>query len=717
MGYELNRLMQQHGVSTPGVVAYNGSTPAERAAYDTYRAEYNNRVQNTPQYQGQQFNSAPARFSDEQLRAGREWFGSGKTAAETITRANELGATPEQLAAFWSQANKDPSAYDKTLAHVTNTMNTTGVQLPTQSTNYAIPASQTPRTLEEMYYTYLRRAPDAEGLAGWQTQFGTNTPSPEQQRIFLQQSQQERALRGLPSMNNTMAAGQGSWWGQPLQAPTMTPPVVVAPPPPPVTTTTTATDTTTPKPNTTGSGNDGTGSDGSSGVGTGSDGSDGSDGGPGTSAYRGGLIRQKYAEGGEVEAYPVAPPPELGGAVLPPPGVTAPVPQMGSPVSVSPAPGATPVSPGTADLMSMLSRYNQPSVYAGELKLARQRADEESKAFHDMIASAAAEKSEQPSKAEMYFRLAAAFGAPTKTGHFSESLGNVGQTLAEQSKEQRASAKADRASRLQLQMEAQKMKTQGARDELTTLRTLAGEEMKDSRALQVKALEQYIASGKPQSEAGKFAADQGFKPGTPEFAAAAQKYMDSKLESGDMYKQAMAAIAAGNLGVAQAGLALRQEAEARAAAAAKKLTPAEVKLRTETEDTLAATDSAMGDLRKAFKLNPNTFDNSVTDRVQRKALELAGSKDPKVQDTRELENLLGTQALSQMKAIFGAAPTEGERAILLSLQGIDAKSVEERKRIMTNAYEALARRKAKEKKRLDQIMAGEYRETQRSIEE
>lgn len=660
MGYELNRLMQQHGVSTPGVVAYTGSTPDERAAYDTYKTEYNRRVQNTPQYQDQQFNSAPARFSDEQLAAGREWLRAGKTEAETLARANELGATPEQLAAFGSQVSGNPSVYGKALASVNNSMNTTGIQLPTQSTNYAIPASQTPRTLEEMYYTYLRRAPDAAGLAGWQTQFGTNTPSAEQQRIFLQQSQPERAARGLPSMNSTMASGQGSWWGLPLQAPTMTPavvaPAVVASPDDAGETGSTTTPTTTPAATTW---DDGTGD--------------------GGGYCRGGAVRRKYADGGSVE--------------------------VASPQTLVPVANGYPMSASATDLMSMLSRYSQPSVYGEELKIARQRADEESKAFHDMIAAAATEKSEQPSKAEMYFRLASAFGAPTKTGNFSESLANVGQTLAEQSREQRVASKADRATRLQLQMEAQKMKTQGARDELTTLRTLAGEEMRDSRALKTKALEQYIASGKPQSEAGKFAADQGFKPGTPEFAAAAKRYMESKLESGDWYKQAMLGISAGNL-------ALQQQNAQQKVEAGKKLTPAEVKLRTETEDTLAATDSAMSSLRRAFKLNPNTFDNSITDRVQRKALELSGSKDPKVLDTLEMENLLGSQALSQMKSVFGAAPTEGERAILLSLQGIDAKSVEERKRIMSNAYDTLARRKAQNKKRLDEIMSGAYRDTQ-----
>jgi hypothetical protein len=370
-----------------------------------------------------------------------------------------------------------------------------------------------------------------------------------------------------------------------------------------------------------------------------------------------------------------------------------------------PMPTAQPAAP-MVDMAAILERLNsQPSPYADQMKEALANRARATEAFNTAIDAASKSEGEAaPSKAELYFRLAAAFGAPTKTGSFFESLGKAGETAADYNKETRQAAGSSRAKQLQLMLEKQKMALQGADTELTNLRSLASEESKDKRAVQTELFKQYLASGKPQSEAGKFAADQGFKPGTPEFAAAAQKYFDSKMESGDWYKQVMATVAAGNLNLQQTKAAADAESK-------KKLTPAEVKLRTETEDSLAAADSAMGALRKAFKLNPNTFDSSIVDTVQRKALELSGSKDPKVLATRELENLLGQQALSQMKSIFGAAPTEGERAILMSLQGIDSKSVAERELIMKNAYDTLARRKAQEKKRLDDILSGVYRDT------
>lgn len=373
-----------------------------------------------------------------------------------------------------------------------------------------------------------------------------------------------------------------------------------------------------------------------------------------------------------------------------------------------PAPVAAPapVANPQIDMAAMLQRLSsQPSPYADQMKEALAARTRATDAFNAAIDAAASQKEDSaPSQAELYFRLAAAFGAPTKTGSFFESLGNAGQVAADFRKETRTAESGSRAKQLQLMLEKQKLALQGADTDLSTLRTLASEESKDKRAIQTELFKQYMASGKPQSEAGKFAADQGFKPGTPEFATAAQKYFDAKLESGDWYKQVMA-------GVAAQGLTLQQQAAAAKAESAKKLTPAEVKLRTETEDTLASAENAMVALRKAFKLNPNTFDASIIDTVQRKALEMSGSKDQKLLNTKELENLLGTQALEKLKSAFPGAISNDERKVMMDLQGIDAKSKEERQLIMQNAYEVLQSRKIKEKKRLDDILAGSYRDT------
>lgn len=111
-------------------------------------------------------------------------------------------------------------------------------------------------------------------------------------------------------------------------------------------------------------------------------------------------------------------------------------------------------------------------------------------------------------------------------------------------------------------------------------------------------------------------------------------------------------------------------------------------------------------------MNPNTFDTSLVDTAQRKMLESVGSKDPKVVNTRELENMLEKAALSQLKATFPGAISNDERQALLATQGMASKSIEERGRIMQNAADALKGIYARNKKRLNEINAGAYRATQ-----
>jgi hypothetical protein len=180
----------------------------------------------------------------------------------------------------------------------------------------------------------------------------------------------------------------------------------------------------------------------------------------------------------------------------------------------------------------------------------------------------------------------------------------------------------------------------------------------------------------------------------------------------------MAQIAAtlANVQTAGANLNLAQEKFINQKAQQAKLSPAEVKLKTETEDTLAQTDSALGILKQAFALNPNTFDTSISDMAQRKALEVTNSKHPKVVATREQENLLEKAALAQLKSTFPGAISNDERKALQDVQGLGAKSIEERARIMKNAYKALQSVSERHRKRLADINQGVYRDAGSSID-
>ena len=61
-------------------------------------------------------------------------------------------------------------------------------------------------------------------------------------------------------------------------------------------------------------------------------------------------------------------------------------------------------------------------------------------------------------------------------------------------------------------------------------------------------------------------------------------------------------------------------------------------------------------------------------------------------DTQELDNIIQNTALPQLKAIFGGMPTEGERKVLLEMQGSSSKPAPVRKGIFLRAEQAARNR-------------------------
>jgi len=332
-----------------------------------------------------------------------------------------------------------------------------------------------------------------------------------------------------------------------------------------------------------------------------------------------------------------------------------------------------------SDLETLLERYMPQTDYSGDLAAARERQKAEFDAFAAMIKGQASPEADRASKAEMYFRLAAAFGAPTRTGSFGENLALASGELAEVAAGKRKSA-ADRFAR---ELELQKTRMEMAGSEVDALRSAARSGAADQRAIAEKLIEQSLASGKPQSSAGKEAVDMGFTPGTPEYAAKVAELTEMQR------KRELAALE---------GQLLAQQ----------RMPAAIINLKSETEDKISSVTQAMADVKEAFELNPNSYSGSALDQLQYIPLATLGSDAPKVVNTRRIENLLGEQALGRLKTTFGAAPTEGERKILFDLQGIGAKSLEERAEIMLRLYDVLDQRRERELRRLQEIISGQY---------
>lgn len=76
--------------------------------------------------------------------------------------------------------------------------------------------------------------------------------------------------------------------------------------------------------------------------------------------------------------------------------------------------------------------------------------------------------------------------------------------------------------------------------------------------------------------------------------------------------------------------------------------------------------------------------------------------------TIDFDNAVVGQALTQLKAIFGGAPTEGERKILLDLQGSSNLPKEARQKILDRAVAAAERRLQFNMERANDLRGGTY---------
>lgn len=76
--------------------------------------------------------------------------------------------------------------------------------------------------------------------------------------------------------------------------------------------------------------------------------------------------------------------------------------------------------------------------------------------------------------------------------------------------------------------------------------------------------------------------------------------------------------------------------------------------------------------------------------------------------TSELSNVVMTNALGQLKSIFGAAPTEGERKILLEIQGSVNQPDAVRQKIYDRAIALAERRGQFNKQRADELRGGTF---------
>lgn len=148
---------------------------------------------------------------------------------------------------------------------------------------------------------------------------------------------------------------------------------------------------------------------------------------------------------------------------------------------------------------------------------------------------------------------------------------------------------------------------------------------------------------------------------------------------------------------------------------AQPLTATDKKAILEADDMVAANENAIVALDQAEKLSDDA--NSGWFAGTRAAIgnnlpdvmvpDFVSSPDSS-QATTDMDNAIVGQALTSLKAIFGGNPTEGERKILLDLQGSSSMPKAVRKQIIQRAKELAKRRLEFNRQRAAQLRGGDY---------
>jgi hypothetical protein len=138
---------------------------------------------------------------------------------------------------------------------------------------------------------------------------------------------------------------------------------------------------------------------------------------------------------------------------------------------------------------------------------------------------------------------------------------------------------------------------------------------------------------------------------------------------------------------------------------AQPLTATDKKFIEESDNQVQAAETAIANLTKAKELSPRAMGFRGAGIASEVGSVLGNAKS---EDTQQLDNLVSVNGVSQLKAIFGANPTEGERAILLDLQGSIGKPDKVRQGIYDRGIELAGKRLELYKQRANQLRGGSF---------
>ena len=129
----------------------------------------------------------------------------------------------------------------------------------------------------------------------------------------------------------------------------------------------------------------------------------------------------------------------------------------------------------------------------------------------------------------------------------------------------------------------------------------------------------------------------------------------------------------------------------------------------ETEEQVQGGQAALQLFQQAKTLNDKAMGFTGAGMLASAGSILPGALRPGTVDaTQDLDNILQSAALPQLKAIFGGMPTEGERKILLDVQGSSSKPPKVRSEIFKRAEAAIQRRIQFNTEKAKRLREGSY---------
>lgn len=127
----------------------------------------------------------------------------------------------------------------------------------------------------------------------------------------------------------------------------------------------------------------------------------------------------------------------------------------------------------------------------------------------------------------------------------------------------------------------------------------------------------------------------------------------------------------------------------------------------ESDDAVQSSAAVISALQKGLEINKQAYSGYLAKPRATLRSNLPGQS-PGADATINLDNMMTGQALESLKVTFGAAPTEGERKILMEMQASADKTPQQREDIMNRAIAAAKRRGEFAARKADSIRSGKY---------